>query len=104
MRSHLRFAAVIGAVTLGVVAAAPGDGRTTDNQAGANAVFISVAGNGQGTGNVTATYSNGKETTTGNSQPAFPDPTGPEVHDRRCARPGGHREARLLRRLRRPGR
>ncbi len=75
MRSYLRFASVIGAVTLGAIAAAPAL-AATDNQAGANAVFISIAGNGQGTGNVTASYSNGKETTAGNSQPAFPDPTG----------------------------
>jgi hypothetical protein len=75
MRSYLRFAAVIGAVTLGGIAAAPAV-AATDNQSGANAVFVSIAGNGQGTGNVTATYSNGKETTTGNSKPAFPDPTG----------------------------
>jgi hypothetical protein len=75
MRAHLRFAAVIGAVTIGVVAAAPAI-AATDNQAGANAVFISIAGQGQGTGNVTASYSDGKETTSGNSQPAFPDPTG----------------------------
>src|SRR6195952_3181255 len=75
MRSYLRFAAVVGAVTLGGIAAAPAV-AATDNQSGANAVFVSIAGNGQGTGNVTATYSNGKETTTGNSKPAFPDPTG----------------------------
>jgi hypothetical protein len=75
MRSYLRFAAVVGAVTLGAIAAAPAL-AATDNQAGANAVFVSIAGNGQGTGNVTASYSNGKETTTGNSKPAFPDPTG----------------------------
>jgi hypothetical protein len=75
MRSYLRFAAVVGAVTLGGIAAAPAL-AATDNQSGANAVFISIAGNGQGTGNVTASYSNGKETTTGNSKPAFPDPTG----------------------------
>ncbi len=75
MRSYLRAASVLGAVTLSAIAVAPAL-AATDNQAGANAVFISVAGNGQGTGNVTATYSNGKESTTGNSQPAFPDPTG----------------------------
>src|ERR1700712_2243858 len=75
MRSYLRFAAVVGAVTLGGIAAAPAV-AATDNQSGANAVFVSIAGNGQGTGNVTATYSNGKEPTTGNSKPAFPDPTG----------------------------
>jgi hypothetical protein len=75
MRAHLRFAAVIGAATLGALAAAPAL-AATDNQAGANAVFISIAGNGQGTGNVTASYADGKETTTGNSQPPFPDPTG----------------------------
>jgi hypothetical protein len=75
MRAHLRFAAVIAAVTVGALAAAPAV-AAADNQAGANAVFVSVAGNGQGTGNVTASYSNGKETTSGNSQPAFPDPTG----------------------------
>jgi hypothetical protein len=75
MRSFLRFAAVVGALTVGAVAAAPAL-AATDNQAGANAVFVSVAGNGQGSGNVTASYSDGKETTAGNSQPAFPDPTG----------------------------
>jgi hypothetical protein len=75
MRPYLRFASVVGAATLGAIAAAPAL-AATDNQAGANAVFISIAGNGQGTGNATASYSNGKETTAGTSQPAFPDPTG----------------------------
>jgi hypothetical protein len=75
MRSLLRFASVVGAVTLGGIAAAPAL-AATDNQAGANAVFVSIAGNGQGTGTVTASYSNGQETTTGDSKPAFPDPTG----------------------------
>ena len=75
MRSYLRFASVIGAVTLGAIAAAPAM-AATDNQAGANAVFISIAGNGQGTGNVTASNPTARRPPAGNSQPAFPDPTG----------------------------
>ena len=93
MRSYLRFAAVVGAVTLGAIAAAPAL-AATDNQAGANAVFVSIAGNGQGTGNVTATYSNGKETTTGNSQAGLPGPDRSEVHHGRRAGPGGNCQAR----------
>jgi len=76
MRSFLRFAAVVGAVTVSAIAAAPALAAAPAAQAGANAVTVAIAGNAQGTGNVTASYSNGKETTTGNSQPAFPDPTG----------------------------
>jgi hypothetical protein len=69
VRSHLRFASVIGAVTLGAVAIAPAMAAAPISQAGANAVTVSLAGNGQGTGNVTATNDGSGEKKTGDATP-----------------------------------
>lgn len=72
-RTFVRATAITGALGLGLLAMSPAV-AATENQAGATAVNISIAGNAQGTGNVTATYENGKETKTGNTTPAFPNP------------------------------
>ena len=74
-RTIIRATASIGALGLGLLAMSPAV-AATDSQAGANAVTISIAGNAQGTGLATATYENGAETKSGNTTPAFPDPTG----------------------------
>jgi hypothetical protein len=76
-RTTLRTAtAAAVALGLGLLAMSPA-AAATDNQAGANAVTIQIADqDGQGTGLATATYDNGQETKTGNTTPAFPDPTG----------------------------
>ena len=74
----------------------------TDNQAGANAVTIQIADQDpQGTGLATATYENGQETKTGETQARLPEPGRSDLPHRRRPGPGGHRQARLLRRLRR---
>src|SRR4051794_16507135 len=69
MLSILRFAAVVGVVTVSAVAAAPALAAAPLSQAGANAVTISIAGNEQGTGNVTATNDGSGEKKTGDASP-----------------------------------
>jgi hypothetical protein len=73
VRSYLRLASVAGAFALSTVAIAPAM-AATENQSGATALSLSIAGNGQDSGTVTATYADGKETKTGETQPAFPQP------------------------------
>ncbi|MCW2827088.1 MAG: hypothetical protein JWQ67_704 [Marmoricola sp.] len=69
MRSHLRFASAFGAATLSVLAIAPAMAAAPIAQAGANAVTLSIAGNGQGSGDVTATHDGSTETRSGSSTP-----------------------------------
>ena len=69
MRPTARFAAVIGAATLSVIAVAPAMAAAPVSQAGANAVTLSVAGNGQGSGDVIAKNDGSKETKTGDTAP-----------------------------------
>jgi len=71
MRSHLRFAAVIGAATLSVIAVAPAMAAAPVAQSGANALTLSVAGNSNGTGDVTATNDGSSEKKTGNTSPSI---------------------------------
>jgi hypothetical protein len=79
MRSHLRFASAFGAATLSVLAIAPAMAAAPIAQAGANAVTLSIAGNGQGTGDVTATHDGSTETRSGNSTPPLDVLNGQEV-------------------------
>ena len=74
MRRRLRFASVIGAVTLGAVAVAPAMAAAPISQAGANAITVALAGNEQGTGNVTATNDGASEKKTGETAPQVPLP------------------------------
>jgi len=76
MRSYLRFASVIGAVSLSAIAVAPAIAAAPVSQAGANAVTVAVAGNAQGTGDVTATNDGTTEKKTGESAPQVPVPGG----------------------------
>ncbi len=76
MRPFLRFASVVGAVTVGLIAAAPALAAAPLAQAGANAVTVAVAGNAQGTGDVTATHDGTSETKTGETAPQIPAPGG----------------------------
>src|ERR1700712_1526814 len=69
MRSHLRFASVIGAATLSVVAVAPAMAAAPVSQSGANAANLSIAGNANGSGNVTATNDGSSEKKTGDAAP-----------------------------------
>lgn len=69
MRSHLRLASVVGAATLIVVAVAPAMAAAPVSQSGANAVNVAMAGNSQGTGDVTAVNDGSNETRTGSSEP-----------------------------------
>jgi hypothetical protein len=69
MRSYLRFASVIGAATMSAIAAAPAMAAAPLSQAGANAVTVSIAGNEQGTGNVTAKNDGTGEKKTGDASP-----------------------------------
>ena len=55
MRSYLRFASVVGALTVSAIAVAPAVAAAPLSQAGANAVTSEVADNEQGTGHATAT-------------------------------------------------
>jgi hypothetical protein len=74
--TYLRAAAAVGALGLGLLAASPAV-AATGPQAGANAVTLQIADQGgQGSGNFTATYANGHETTSGTSKPPFSDPSG----------------------------
>ena len=69
MRSHLRFAAVAGVAALSTVAAAPALAAAPLAQSGANAVTVAVAGNENGSGNVTATNDGSGENKTGDTSP-----------------------------------
>lgn len=73
IRSHLRLASVAGAIVLSGVAMAPALGATNLSSAGANALTISVAGNENGTGNVTATNDGSGEKKTGNTEAPISD-------------------------------
>ena len=74
--TYLRAAAAVGALGLGLLAVSPAVAATAP-QAVANAVTLQVADqDGQGTGDFTATYADGHETTSGTSSPPFSDPTG----------------------------
>jgi hypothetical protein len=95
MRAHLRFAAVVGAAAVSLIAAAPAIAAAPDTQAGANAITLKIADqDGQGTGLATATYQNGHETKTGETKPAFPNPgnqtfvTGGVLAQEATAKPG----------------
>lgn len=69
-RSHFRTtASLIGAAALTSLALAPAVGATLVSQSGANAVFVSVADNGSGSGNVAATNDGSRESTTGDTRP-----------------------------------
>jgi hypothetical protein len=76
MRSFLRFASVVGVLTVGAIAVAPAAAAAPLAQAGANAVTVSIAGNAQGTGNVTATHDGTSEQKTGETSPQIPAPGG----------------------------
>jgi hypothetical protein len=71
IRSHLRLASVVGAIALSGVATAPALAATNLSSAGANALTISVAGNENGSGNVTATNDGSGEKKTGDSNPTI---------------------------------
>ena len=81
-RSHLRLASVVGAIVLSGVAMAPALAATNLSSAGANALTVSVAGNENGTGNVTATNDGSGEKKTGDSEPPISDPPAPEAPHR----------------------
>ena len=69
MRSHLRLASVIGAGTLSLIAAAPALAAAPVAQSDANAITVSVAGNENGSGVVTATNDGSGERKTGDTTP-----------------------------------
>jgi hypothetical protein len=69
MRPTVHFASIIGAATLSVIAVAPAMAAAPVSQAGANAVTLFVAGNGNGSGDVTAKNDGSKETKTGDAAP-----------------------------------
>ena len=69
MRSHLRLAAIVGAAALSTTAVAPAVAAAPLAQSGANAITVSVAGNEQGSGNVTAKNDGSGEQKTGDSAP-----------------------------------
>jgi hypothetical protein len=69
MRPHLRLAAVVGAAALSTVAVAPAAAAAPLAQSGANAITVSVAGNEQGSGNVTAKNDGSGEQKTGDTAP-----------------------------------
>lgn len=73
-RTLIRSTATVGAFGLALLAMSPAV-AATDNQAGATAFFLKIADqDGQGTGIATATYENGQETKTGETEPPFPQP------------------------------
>lgn len=69
MRVHQRLAAVIGLAAIGSLSVAPALAAAPVAQSGANAAHVSVAGNGQGTGTVTATHDGSRETRAGEATP-----------------------------------
>jgi len=72
-RSYLRLASVAGAVALGAIAATPAMAAPTLSRAGANALTITVAGQENGTGNVTATNDGSGEQKTGDTEAPISD-------------------------------
>ncbi|KQT89336.1 hypothetical protein ASG49_16285 [Marmoricola sp. Leaf446] len=68
-RTSTRLLAAGGAVVLTALAAAPATAATVVSRADANALTVSIAGNGQGTGTAGATY-DGQESRTGETQPS----------------------------------
>ena len=72
-RSHLRLASVVGAIVLSGVAMAPALAATNLSSAGANALTVSVAGNENGSGNVTATNDGSGEKKTGDTEAPISD-------------------------------
>jgi hypothetical protein len=69
MRVHQRLAAVIGLAAIASLSVAPAVAAAPVAQSGANAAHVSVAGNGQGTGTVTATHDGSRETRAGDATP-----------------------------------
>ncbi len=69
MRPTVRFASVVSAATLSVIAVAPAMAAAPVSQAGANAVTLSVAGTPNGSGDVTARNDGSTETKTGDATP-----------------------------------
>lgn len=69
MRVHQRLAAVIGLAAIGSLSVAPALAAAPVAQSGANAAHVSIAGNGQGTGTVTATHDGSRETRAGDATP-----------------------------------
>lgn len=69
MRAHLRLAAFVSAAALGTVAVAPATAAAPLAQSGANAITLSVAGNENGSGNVTATNDGSGEKKSGDTSP-----------------------------------
>ena len=69
MRSALRIAAGIGVAAVGIIAVTPAMAAAPISQAGANAITVSIAGNEQGSGNVTAKNDGSAETKTGDTEP-----------------------------------
>ena len=69
MRPHLRLAAIVGAAALSTVAVAPAVAAAPLAQSGANAITVSVGGNEQGSGNVTAKNDGSGEQKTGDTAP-----------------------------------
>lgn len=67
-RPAVRLLAAGGVVVLTGLAAAPASAAAVVSRADANALTVSIAGNGQGTGTVAATY-DGQERVTGQTQP-----------------------------------
>ena len=69
MRSALRIASGIGAATFAAIAVTPAMAATPISQAGANAITVSLGGEKQGSGNVTAKNDGSGETKTGETTP-----------------------------------
>ena len=67
-RTSTRLLAASGAVVLTALAASPATAAAVTSRADANAATVSIAGNGQGTGTVEATY-DGQESVTGETAP-----------------------------------
>ena len=106
MRSVLRIASGIAAATLAAIAVTPAMAAAPISQAGANAITVSLGGEKQGSGNVTAKNDGSGETKTGETDPADLGASGTVdfssggVSRRKRLR----RRRRSLRRLRRPRR
>ncbi len=69
MRVSVRFAAAVGVAALGTVVATPALAAAPVAQSGANALTVSIAGEENGTGNVTATHDGSGEQRTGDTAP-----------------------------------
>lgn len=79
MRVPVRFAAAVGVAAFGVVVATPVVAAAPVAQSGANALTVSVAGEENGTGNVTATHDGSAETKTGDTAPPVSVLTGQQL-------------------------